>query len=73
MYVAGLWLGRYWGLNLKKLVNRDYIDVSVPGIAYQLAHGRGLGEPKPGLEGWLVQPRTWTKKASRFDWGFNHG
>lgn len=72
MYVTGLWLGRVRGLNLKKLVNRNYIDVSAPGIAYQLAHGRGQ-EPRPMVfEGLIRPPRGTARKAARFDWGFNH-
>ena len=30
---------------MDKLINRRYVDPSLPGIAYQLAHGRGLGDP----------------------------
>jgi hypothetical protein len=57
---------------LKKLVKRKYVDVSVPGIAYQLAHGRGQ-EPRAMLfEGLIRPPRDSARKASRFDWGFNH-
>ena len=57
---------------MDKLINRKYVDPSIPGIAYQLAHGRGLGDGAR-FESWLTKPKTWTKKASRFDWGFNHG
>jgi hypothetical protein len=56
---------------MDKLINRRYIDPSLPGIAYQLAHGRGLGDPRM-FEGWLTKPKT-KAKASRYDWGFNHG
>ena len=60
------------GTRLKKLVNRNYIDVSDPGIAYQLAHGRGQ-EPRPMVfEGLIRPPHAKARKASRFAWGFNH-
>ena len=56
---------------MDKLINRRYVDPSLPGIAYQLAHGRGV-RPSPTFEGWLSAPKS-KSKASRYDWGFNHG
>ena len=56
---------------MDKLINRRYVDPSLPGIAYQLANGRGLGDSRM-FEGWLAKPKT-RPKASRYDWGFNHG
>jgi hypothetical protein len=56
---------------MDKLINRRYVDPSLPGIAYQLAHGRGQGDPRM-IEGWIAKPKTKTK-PSRYDWGFNHG
>jgi len=57
---------------MDKMINRKYVDPSLPGIAYQLAHGRNVGDGAR-FESWLTKPKTWTKKAARFDWGFNHG
>ena len=70
MYVTRLRLGSSQGLNLKKLIRRSYVDVSAPGIAYQLAHGRGVGFPITfeSVNAPLPSASTIKTKAAAYDW-----